>query len=68
MPVAPAAAIFASNGRGRWRKRIAHLQEQGVPIELGPIATRGVKGEANSVYFRDPDGSLLEFMSYSKDQ
>ncbi len=37
----------------------------GVPMELGPIATRGAKGAATSVYFRDPDGSLLEFMAYS---
>jgi catechol 2,3-dioxygenase-like lactoylglutathione lyase family enzyme len=24
----------------------------------------GAKGAGNSVYFRDPDGSLMEFMSY----
>jgi len=24
----------------------------------------GAKGEGTSVYFRDPDGSLLEFISY----
>jgi catechol 2,3-dioxygenase-like lactoylglutathione lyase family enzyme len=25
----------------------------------------GAKGAGTSVYFRDPDGSLMEFMSYS---
>ena len=25
----------------------------------------GAKGPGTSVYFRDPDGSLMEFMSYS---
>ena len=26
----------------------------------------GAKGEGTSVYFRDPDGSLMEFMSYRR--
>jgi catechol 2,3-dioxygenase-like lactoylglutathione lyase family enzyme len=25
----------------------------------------GAKGPGTSVYFRDPDGSLMEFMSYT---
>jgi len=25
----------------------------------------GAKGAGTSVYFRDPDGSLMEFMSYN---
>ncbi len=43
---------------------VAHLEKYAVAIERGPIATRGAKGDATSVYFRDPDGSLLEFMVY----
>jgi catechol 2,3-dioxygenase-like lactoylglutathione lyase family enzyme len=30
----------------------------------GPMQRFGAKGEGTSVYFRDPDGSLMEFMSY----
>jgi hypothetical protein len=26
----------------------------------------GAKGTGTSVYFRDPDGSLMEFMSYQR--
>jgi catechol 2,3-dioxygenase-like lactoylglutathione lyase family enzyme len=42
----------------------AHLNGCGVPVELGPVARHGAKGAGLSVYFRDPDGSLLEFISY----
>lgn len=43
---------------------VAHLRSHGVPIELGPIARTGARGDGTSVYFRDPDGSLLELISY----
>ena len=33
-------------------------------VELGPVARFGAQGEGLSVYFHDPDGSLLEFISY----
>ena len=42
----------------------AHLAAQGVAVELGPIARHGARGEGTSLYFRDPDGSLLEFIVY----
>jgi len=42
----------------------AHLQACGVPVELGPVTRFGAKGEGISLYFRDPDGSLLEFICY----
>jgi catechol 2,3-dioxygenase-like lactoylglutathione lyase family enzyme len=41
-----------------------HLASHGIEVELGPVPRRGARGEGTSVYFRDPDGSLLEFMSY----
>ncbi len=42
----------------------AHLESCGVSVELGPVERHGAKGAGTSVYFRDPDGSLLEFISY----
>lgn len=42
----------------------AHLEHHGVPVELGPVERNGALGPGRSVYFRDPDGSLLEFLSY----
>jgi catechol 2,3-dioxygenase-like lactoylglutathione lyase family enzyme len=41
-----------------------HLARHGVAVELGPVPRFGARGEGTSVYFRDPDGSLLEFISY----
>jgi catechol 2,3-dioxygenase-like lactoylglutathione lyase family enzyme len=42
----------------------AHLERHGVAVELGPVARHGARDVGVSVYFRDPDGSLLEFISY----
>jgi catechol 2,3-dioxygenase-like lactoylglutathione lyase family enzyme len=43
---------------------VEHLSVHGVEIEEGPVARDGTRGAGASVYFRDPDGSLLEFISY----
>lgn len=43
---------------------ICHLDRHGVAVECGPTKRYGAKGEGTSVYFRDPDGSLMEFISY----
>jgi catechol 2,3-dioxygenase-like lactoylglutathione lyase family enzyme len=39
---------------------IAHLQACGVPILEGPVDRTGATGPIISVYFRDPDGNLIE--------
>lgn len=39
---------------------IAHLKAQNVAIELGPVDRTGTMGPLRSVYFRDPDGNLVE--------
>jgi catechol 2,3-dioxygenase-like lactoylglutathione lyase family enzyme len=44
---------------------IEHLERHAVEIETGPVERLGARGRGTSVYFRDPDGSLLEFISYS---
>jgi catechol 2,3-dioxygenase-like lactoylglutathione lyase family enzyme len=44
---------------------VAHLRSKGVEVELGPVRRTGARGDGMSVYFRDPDGSLLELISYA---
>jgi catechol 2,3-dioxygenase-like lactoylglutathione lyase family enzyme len=44
---------------------LAHLERNGVTVELGPVERSGGRGAGMSVYFRDPDGSLLEFIAYA---
>jgi catechol 2,3-dioxygenase-like lactoylglutathione lyase family enzyme len=45
---------------------IDHLKECGVAIEEGPVKKQGAIGTLNSVYCRDPDGSLIEIASYER--
>jgi len=39
---------------------IAHLARHGVAVELGPVARTGARAGLRSIYFRDPDGNLVE--------
>jgi catechol 2,3-dioxygenase-like lactoylglutathione lyase family enzyme len=39
---------------------IAHLQSCNVPLLLGPVERTGATKSLVSIYFRDPDGNLLE--------
>ena len=43
---------------------IAHLAANKVEIIAGPVARTGAVGAIESVYFRDPDGNLLEVSNY----
>lgn len=44
---------------------IAHLKSCGVAIAQGPVQKTGALGPMMSVYFRDPDGNLVEVSNYS---
>jgi len=43
---------------------MAHLAACGVALERTPSARDGALGAILSVYFRDPDGNLIELASY----
>jgi catechol 2,3-dioxygenase-like lactoylglutathione lyase family enzyme len=38
----------------------AHLRAESVAIEHGPVDKIGARGALRSLYFRDPDGNLIE--------
>lgn len=64
LPVQPGNSDLCFAWDGPIAGAIAHLQKCNVPIERGPLERFGARGAGTSVYFRDPDGSLLEFISY----
>jgi len=43
---------------------VAHLKAQGVAVAAGPVEKTGALGPMMSVYFRDPDGNLIEVSRY----
>jgi catechol 2,3-dioxygenase-like lactoylglutathione lyase family enzyme len=66
VPVAPGNSDLCFRWEGGAGDAMDHLRRNGVEIELGPIDREGAAGPGRSVYFRDPDGSLLEFISYGR--
>ncbi len=66
LPVPPGGCVLCFEWPGPVAEAKAHLERCGVPVELGPVERSGAKGQGRSVYFRDPDGSLLEFISYAQ--
>jgi catechol 2,3-dioxygenase-like lactoylglutathione lyase family enzyme len=63
-PVAPGGADLCFVWDGPIEDAVAHLDRLDVAIELGPVTRFGARGGGTSVYFRDPDGSLLEYIAY----
>lgn len=68
VPVAPGNSDICFEWPGPIADAVAHLAKCGVPIDCGPQRGFGAKGLGDSVYFRDPDGTLLEFICYPPNQ
>jgi catechol 2,3-dioxygenase-like lactoylglutathione lyase family enzyme len=66
LPVQPGNSDICFVWPGPIEGAIAHLREVEVEVEVGPVTRHGVRGQGTSVYFRDPDGSLLEFICYAE--
>ncbi len=66
IPVAPGGSDLCFRWEGTAEEAIAHLERKGVLVEDGPLSRPGAGGQGTSVYFRDPDGSLLEFITYQE--
>jgi catechol 2,3-dioxygenase-like lactoylglutathione lyase family enzyme len=68
LPVAPGNSDICFEWMGAIEDAVAHLARHKVAVELGPVERHGARGRGTSVYFRDPDGSLLEFIAYQRGQ
>jgi catechol 2,3-dioxygenase-like lactoylglutathione lyase family enzyme len=64
LPVQPGNSDLCFEWDGPIADAVAHLDRSRVAVEAGPMQRFGAKGEGTSIYFRAPDGSLLEFISY----
>ena len=64
LPVQPGNSDLCFEWMGPIEDAIAHLKKHNIAIEAGPMQRFGAKGDGTSVYFRDPDGSLMEFIVY----
>ena len=45
---------------------VDHLSQCGVKTIEGPVSRTGATGRITSVYFRDPDGNLIEVSNYEE--
>jgi catechol 2,3-dioxygenase-like lactoylglutathione lyase family enzyme len=64
IPVAPGNSDLCFEWNAPIEAAVEHLRTRGVKIEAGPMIRGGAKGRGTSVYFRDPDGTLLELITY----
>jgi catechol 2,3-dioxygenase-like lactoylglutathione lyase family enzyme len=63
-PVRPGNSDLCFEWQGTSGEAAEHLRSHGVEIVAGPVEREGARGRGESVYFRDPDGTLLELISY----
>jgi catechol 2,3-dioxygenase-like lactoylglutathione lyase family enzyme len=63
-PVRPGNSDLCFVWDGTPEEAVAHLLSHDIEVELGPATRTGGSGRGTSVYFRDPDGTLLELISY----
>jgi catechol 2,3-dioxygenase-like lactoylglutathione lyase family enzyme len=68
LPVAAGNSDLCFEWHGPIDDAVAHLEACQVTVDVGPTDTFGARGKGRSVYFRDPDGSLLEFITYAADK
>ena len=50
--------------KGMWEKLLKRLKANNVDIEEGPVPRWGAHGNGTSIYFRDPEGNLIEARYY----
>ncbi len=61
---APGAADICFIADGPFESVLAHLAAEHIATVHGPIEQHGALGPMDSIYFRDPDGNLVEVAVY----
>ena len=51
-------------GKREWEDLSERLKTGNVDIEVGPVQRWGAHGSGTSIYFRDPEGNLIEARYY----
>jgi catechol 2,3-dioxygenase-like lactoylglutathione lyase family enzyme len=60
----PGSADLCLVTRTPLEQAMAHVRSHGVNILEGPVDRTGATGAIRSIYFRDPDGNLIEVSNY----
>lgn len=60
----PGSADFCLVTEVPLEEAMAHLRACGIELIEGPVPKTGATGAMRSVYFRDPDGNLVEVSNY----
>jgi catechol 2,3-dioxygenase-like lactoylglutathione lyase family enzyme len=60
----PGSADFCLVTEVPLEEAMAHLRACGIELIEGPVPKTGATGALRSVYFRDPDGNLVEVSNY----
>lgn len=66
LPVQPGGSDLCFRWGGTAAALDQHLHNCGIETIFGPVERTGALGQGTSRYFRDPDGSLLEFILYDR--
>jgi len=54
-----------SLNKGEWDNLVERLEVNNVDTEEGPVPRWGARGTGTSIYFRDPEGNLIEARYYA---